>query len=642
MRFGIGLGLFKQGAVSVGVRLFSAYKSRVIADGGTVEADNCGISALNNSLFQQASLLLIPSGYKSGKAYAEIPTNGNGDLTWTRASDAWRTNADGLIQRVPWNLLQYSEDFSNVNWVKLNSSTITANTTTAPNGTLTADTYQASNLAFGGICRGSAAITITSGQTYTFSFFAKKNNYRYVGIRFNTSINIQRFPNYDFDTDTLNKQGVTCDLTRTLLSDGWVRIVLTYTTTSTAGTCDIGLTTSNGDTATALAGTEKVDIWGAQLVEGSSAQTYFPTTDRLNVPRLSYMYGSCPALLLEPQRTNSIRNSIASGAVVGTPGTRPTNWEYTATAGLTIDIIQLGTIGALNYIDYRISGTATATSARLSFELSTQIAATVGQTWSYSLYAQSLTGSLPSSLLRFVERNSAGGALVTGDQAISVSSSFERFAYTRTTTNASCAYIVPELNFSVTSGTSYNFTFRIAQPQIELGAYATTPILTTGSASATRIADSFSRNNIYTNGLITSSGGTWFVELRNNISYTRDAGSTSLAISTTSADVFAGSTGIEILANTGLNRLSVIKRISGTATTLYLTTTDTVKIAVKWNGTSADVFVNGTKQVSATSFTTTNMEFLKAFGVDVPKFIQAMGLHPTPLTDAQCIELTTL
>ena len=51
-------------------------------------------------------------------------------------------------------------------------------------------------------------------------------------------------------------------------------------------------------------GATTFSIWGAQLVEGTTAQTYFPTTDRLNVPRLSYMYGSCPALLLEPQRTN--------------------------------------------------------------------------------------------------------------------------------------------------------------------------------------------------------------------------------------------------------------------------------------------------------------------------------------------------
>jgi hypothetical protein len=57
--------------------------------------------------------------------------------------------------------------------------------------------------------------------------------------------------------------------------------------------------------------------------------------------------------------------------------------------------------------------------------------------------------------------------------------------------------------------------------QLELGAYATTYIPTT-TASATRVADSFSRNNVYTNGLIGASGGTWFVELRNNIAYVRD------------------------------------------------------------------------------------------------------------------------
>jgi hypothetical protein len=175
----------------------------------------------------------------------------------------------------------------------------------------------------------------------------------------------------------------------------------------------------------------------------------------------------------------------------------------------------------------------------------------------------------------------------------------------------------------------------------EAGSYATSYIPTT-SATVTRLADSFTRNNIYTNGLITSSGGTWFVELKNNIAYQRDAGSTSLAVSTTSSDFFAGSTGFEILNNGSINRLSIIKRISGTATSLFLTTTDTVKIALKWNGTSADVFVNGTKVVSATSFTTTNMEFLKSFGADVPKYIQNMQLYPTPLSDSDCISLTTL
>lgn len=452
MFVGIGVGI---GRVRFSGSFADAYNARVLADGGTIEATPCVNAA--STLLQSASLLLIPSGYKSGVAYSQLPNNGNGDLTWTRASTANRTNSSGLIE------------------------------------------------------------SVASG-----------------------------------------------------------------------------------------------------------------------VPRLSYMYGSCPSVLLEPQRTNSIRNSIASGAVVGTPGTIPTIWGYNSTAGLTIDVAQLGTIGALNYIDFKISGTATATSLRLGFESSTQIAATVGQAWSYSLYAQSVTGTLPTSSLRFVERNAAGGALVTADQTIAVSSNFERFTYTRTTTNALCAYIVPELNFSITSGASYNFTFRIAQPQMELGAFATTPIFTPG-ATATRVADSFTRNNIYTNGLISSSGGTWYVELRNNVSLTRDGLATGLFIDSSSSSY---TNGINI-RNVGTGRLVVSKWQGGSGTAIYTTTTDTVKLAVKWNGSTADVFANGIKVVSATAFTPTAMEFLKCSDGYIPYFIQSMALFSTPLSDSDCVSLTT-
>jgi hypothetical protein len=82
--------------------------------------------------------------------------------------------------------------------------------------------------------------------------------------------------------------------------------------------------------------------------------------------------------------------------------------------------------------------------------------------------------------------------------------------------------------------------------------------------------------------------------------------------------------------------------VSGTNTNLYTTLSDTIKIAVKWNGSTADVFVNGTKVVSATSFTTTNMEYLLGYGTDVSKFIQAMELYPIPLSDAECVTITTL
>jgi len=37
-----------------------------------------------SSFYDDASLVVIPSGYKTSKVYAEKPTDGSGDLTFTR------------------------------------------------------------------------------------------------------------------------------------------------------------------------------------------------------------------------------------------------------------------------------------------------------------------------------------------------------------------------------------------------------------------------------------------------------------------------------------------------------------------------------------------------------------------------------
>jgi hypothetical protein len=268
-----------------------------------------------------------------------------------------------------------------------------------------------------------------------------------------------------------------------------------------------------------------------------------------NVPRLSYMYGSCPALLLEPQRTNLVFPSATA-----TTQTR----------------------------------TVTAVAYTLSF-------------WG--------TGSVTLSGVATATLNGTGAN--------------NRVTLTFTPTAGSLTLTV--------SGSVTNW-------QLEAGSYATTLIDTT-SATATRLADSFTRNNIYTNGLISASGGTWYVELRNNVAYVRDSSGNTILIGDTSA---GGSNAILIRNDTlSAIRLRISKNVAGSQTTLFTTTTDTVKIAIKWNGTSADVFVNGTKQVSATAFTTTLMEFLAASGTQVPTFIQAMALFPTPLSDSDCTLITT-
>jgi hypothetical protein len=174
--------------------------------------------------------------------------------------------------------------------------------------------------------------------------------------------------------------------------------------------------------------------------------------------------------------------------------------------------------------------------------------------------------------------------------------------------------------------------------QVEAGAYPTSYIPTT-TATGTRIADVINRDDIHTNNLITDEGGTWFVHLINNVVMSRDTSNVGLFIGNSSNGVTGD---VLAIRNNGTNRLSINKRIAGSQTQIYMTTTDHVKVAIKWNGTTADVFENGIKVVSATSFTTTDMEFFSGTGADVSKYIKQMALFPTPLSDDQCIALTTL
>lgn len=50
------------------------------------------------NLFDSASLLLIASAFKQSKAYAVIPTDGDGDFTFARAATSSRTKSDGTTE----------------------------------------------------------------------------------------------------------------------------------------------------------------------------------------------------------------------------------------------------------------------------------------------------------------------------------------------------------------------------------------------------------------------------------------------------------------------------------------------------------------------------------------------------------------
>jgi hypothetical protein len=126
-----------------------------------------------SNLLSQASLVMIPSGYKEDVVYSQIPTNGNGDLSFTRASNGTRVNSAGLVEVVAWNLAQQSETFDNASWTKVNT-TITANNTTAPNGTTTADKFAPNGTLTASYFSISQAITSgATSQSHTAIVYVK-------------------------------------------------------------------------------------------------------------------------------------------------------------------------------------------------------------------------------------------------------------------------------------------------------------------------------------------------------------------------------------------------------------------------------------------------------------------------------------
>ena len=250
----------------------------------------------------------------------------------------------------------------------------------------------------------------------------------------------------------------------------------------------------------------------------ASAATYFDATGTLqsaasNAPRFDYgpTPGTTPlGLLIEEQRTNSIRNPRCEGAAAGSPGTPPTNWTIDAAAGVSPVIIGTGYEAGIPYIDIQYSGTPSASGAN-NIYAENAISAAASSGWTHAVCLRLLAGSWANVALTvgMLDNNSTqyNSATVTPTAAGLAS---QRYVWTATL-GASSSTVRPRLRIGMTSGLAVNFTVRIGAPQLELGVAATSVILPpAGSpAATTRAAD---KANAQSASLIPSAPGSFAAE----------------------------------------------------------------------------------------------------------------------------------
>jgi len=190
------------------------------------------------------------------------------------------------------NLFLRTQDFDNAYWTK-SGATISANTTTAPDGTTTADTLieSATTAAHYTVCLNATSGLVTGAlsSTATFTVYAKAaSGTRYLQVYPKSAPTGSAFARFNLQDGTSAVSGTGASASATSVGDGWYRCVLTYTVASAGLAIDFyyGLADDFADAAgTSYAGdgTSGIYIWGAQLETGSSATDYQKVTNAYDI-----------------------------------------------------------------------------------------------------------------------------------------------------------------------------------------------------------------------------------------------------------------------------------------------------------------------------------------------------------------------
>ena len=369
--------------------------------------------------------------------------------------------------------------------------------------------------------------------------------------------------------------------------------------------------------------TGSIYIQDAQLEAGLVATDYIETGATTaqagileDLPRIDYSGGaSCPALLLEPQRTNVWIHS------------EYLDYSFSSIIGVTITQNTTETLSPEGLYN------ATKLEGLSSWVFRDAIFGTNTGTYTISCYVKAVNASSNNTF-----RLCLGGNNFSNN--LTATSEWQKFEYTITNGGGTVAGLLRDSLSNSSDLYIYGF-------QVEEGSYATSYIPTYGS-SVTRSGDSCSKTGI--GSLIGQTEGTMFVEVENNPSaYLFNAPDNVIFASINAGSYLENfhfltdSSNIYIYCNASSG---VLQAAIGTT----MPTTSTLKMAVTYTSSAIKFFLNGALVGTDTSFTLpSGMNRIDVgFMANQPDSQRMRGgtkqflLSKSALSDTQAIELTTL
>ena len=579
------------------------------------------------SIYDKASLVLIPSGTKTSKVYSQKPTSGDGDFTFSRSTAATRVNADGVIEKETQNLLLQSNSFDTT-W---SSGNITL--TSGQNG------YNGSSDAWKAQFNGpfkNIGQTISSSGINTFSLYAKAGDTEWVRLSTDgTSTRV--FFNIPSDgSGSIGLEVGVVDSKIQYISNGWYRCSIVVNGAITAAKI-IGAIADNDTNANG----EYCYIQSAQLESGLVATTYLDsgaTTAKAGIledmPRIDYTSGT-GALLLEPLRSNLLPQSEYFGA----------KWTLIQSVKSDGVLSPSGELTAVTITDDGLGGSSS--NVRIQADNFTISASTK---YTFSAYVK----ANPNTIIKVTTRNDdalRGGTFNISNLTFTAEQGTETgnvkdfgngfYRISTTWTSGSDTSIGIGIGFpNVTRDGTNSFTLWGAQ--CEAGNYVSSYIPTYGSA-VTRSADAFTRTGI--SSLINSQEGTLFVEMA---AFSSNPGTTLLSLSdgSTSNNIYIGYTSTT-------NQISAVIYAGGSAqAAINIFSYDikqSNKIALSYKTNEVKLYINGSLAGTDTSATMPSANTLNKFSSDfgqgsfklAAELKQAI-IFDSALTQSEAEALTTL